>query len=136
MTFTSAEYEAWKQSQASTSTANLASMSSTHAFLASRSLWVIDSRALAHMTGTPLTLSSLTPTTAYPPVSIEYGRSCSVPLTFFLLVPLPLHLIALPFSTLSIVSSRTFMLVRELVWGMKMVVGFMSSCRTPLPVGY
>ena len=32
MTFTPAEYEAWKQCQASTSTANLASTSGTHAF--------------------------------------------------------------------------------------------------------
>ena len=32
MTFTPAKYEAWKQSQASTSTANLASISGTHAF--------------------------------------------------------------------------------------------------------
>ena len=78
MTFTPAEYEAWKQCQASTSTANLASTSSTHAFLASRSSWVIDSRASTHLTGTPSTLSSLTPTIAYPPVSIADGRSCSV----------------------------------------------------------
>ena len=78
MTFTPTEYEAWKQSQASTSTANLASTSGTHAFLASRSSWVIDSRASAHMTGTPSTLSSLTPTTAYPPVSIAHGHSCYV----------------------------------------------------------
>ena len=53
MTFNPVEYEAWKQSQASTSTTNLASSSSTHAFLASRSSWVIDSRASARMTGTP-----------------------------------------------------------------------------------
>ena len=78
MTFTPAEYEAWKQSQSPTSTANLASTSGTHAFLASRSSWVIDSGASAHMTGTPSNLSSLTPTTAYPPVSIADGRSCSV----------------------------------------------------------
>ena len=77
MTFTPAEYEAWRQYQASTSIANL-STSCTHAFLASRSSWVIDSGASAHMTGTPSTLSSLTPTTAYPPVSIAYGHSCSV----------------------------------------------------------
>ena len=69
---------AWKQSQASTSTANLASTSRTQAFLASRSSWVIDSGASTHMTGTPSTLSSLTPTTAYPPVSIADGRSCYV----------------------------------------------------------
>ena len=73
MTFTPAEYEAWKQSQASISTANLASPSCTHVFLTSTSSW-----ALAHMTGTPSTLSSLTRTTAYPPVSIANGRSCSV----------------------------------------------------------
>ena len=78
MTFTPAEYEAWKQSQASPSTANLASTSGTHAFRASRSSWVIDSGASAHMTGTPSTLSSLTPTTVYPPVSIADGCSCSV----------------------------------------------------------
>ena len=78
MTFTLAEYEAWKQSQASPSTVNLASTLGTHAFLASRSSWVIDSGASAHMTGTPSTLSSLTPTTVYPPVSIADGRSCSV----------------------------------------------------------
>ena len=78
MTFTPAEYEAWKQSQASTSTVNLASTSGTHAFLASRSSCVIDSGALAHMTRTPSTLSSLTSTTAYSLVSITYGRSCSV----------------------------------------------------------
>ena len=78
MTFTPAEYEAWKQSQASTSIANLASTSCIHAFLASRFSWVIDSGASAHMTGTPSTLSSLTPTTAYPPVSITYGHSCSI----------------------------------------------------------
>ena len=78
MTFTPVEYDAWKQSQASTSTTNFASTSGTHAFLASRSSWVIDSGASAHMTGTSLTLSSLTPTTAYPPVSIADGRSCSV----------------------------------------------------------
>ena len=77
MTFTPKEYEAWKQSQASTSTSNLASTSCTHSFLASRSSWVIDSGASAHMTGTPSNLSSLTPTTAYPPVSIADGRSCS-----------------------------------------------------------
>ena len=78
MTFTPAEYKAWKQSHASTSTTNLASTSCTHAFLASRSSWVIDSRASAHMTRTPSTLSFLTPTTAYTPVSIADGRSCSV----------------------------------------------------------
>ena len=78
MTFTPAEYEAWKQSQASPSTANLASTSGTHAFRSSRSSWVIDSGASAHMTGTPSTLSSLTPTTAYPLVSIADGCSCSV----------------------------------------------------------
>ena len=78
MTFTPAEYEAWKKSQASTSTINLAFTSSTHAFFASRSSWVIDSGASAHMTGTPSTLSSLTPTTAYPPVSITDRRSCSI----------------------------------------------------------
>ena len=78
MTFTPSEYEAWKQSQAFTSTVNLASTSSTHTFLASRSSWVIDSGASSHMTETPSTLSSLTPTTAYPPVSIADGRSCSV----------------------------------------------------------
>ena len=78
MTFTPAEYEAWKQSQASTSSANLASTSGKHAFLASRSSWVIDSGALAHMSGTPSTLSSLTPTTVYPLVSIAHGRSCSI----------------------------------------------------------
>ena len=78
MTFTLAEYEAWKQSQASTSTANLASTSGTHAFLASRLSWVIDSGASAHMIGTPSTFSSLTPTTAYPPISIADDRSCSV----------------------------------------------------------
>ena len=53
MTFSLAEYEAWKQSLASTLTANLASNSGTHAFLAPRSSWVIDSGASAHMTGTP-----------------------------------------------------------------------------------
>ena len=53
MTFSLAEYEAWKQSLASTLTANLASTSGTHAFLAPRSSWVIDSGASAHMTGTP-----------------------------------------------------------------------------------
>ena len=78
MTFTPAEYEAWKQSQASTSTANLASTSGTHAFFACRLSWVIDSGASAHMTRTPSTLSSLTPTTAYPPVSLADCRSCSV----------------------------------------------------------
>ena len=78
MTFIPVEYEAWKQSQASTSTANLASTSGTHAFLASRSSWVIDSEASAHTTGTPSTLSSLTPTITYPPVSILDGHSCSV----------------------------------------------------------
>ena len=78
MTFTPAEYEAWKQSRASTSTAYLASTLGTHAFLACRSSWVIDSGASAHMTRTPSTLSSLTPTTAYPPVSIADGHSCSV----------------------------------------------------------
>ena len=78
MTFTPAEYEAWKQSQASPSTANLASTSGIHAFLASILSWVIDSGALAHMTGTPSTLSSLIPTTTYPPVSIADGRSCFV----------------------------------------------------------
>ena len=78
MTFSPAEYEAWKQSQTFTSTANLAFTSGIHAFLASRSLWVIDSGDWAHMTGTPLTLSSLTPTIAYPPVYIADGRSCSV----------------------------------------------------------
>ena len=78
MTFTLAEYEVWKQSQASTSSANLASTSGTHVFLASRLSWVIDSGALAQMTGTPSTLSSLTLTIAYPPISIEDGRSCSV----------------------------------------------------------
>ena len=78
MNFTPAEYEAWKQSQASISTANLASTSGTHAFLASRSSWVIDSGASAHMTGTPSTLSPLTLTTAYPPVSIADGLSCSI----------------------------------------------------------
>ena len=76
MTFTPAEYEAWKQSQASTLTANLASTSGTRVFLASRSSWVIDS--WAHMTETASTLFSLTPITAYPPVSIAYSRSCSV----------------------------------------------------------
>ena len=78
MTFAPTENEAWKQSKASTSTVNLASTSGTHCFFASRSSWVIDLGALAHMTGTPSTLSSLTPTTAYPPVSIADGRSCSV----------------------------------------------------------
>ena len=78
MTFTPTEYEAWKQSQASTSTANLVSTSDTHAFLACRSSWVIDSGASAHMTRIPSTLSSLTPTTTYPPLSITDGRSCSV----------------------------------------------------------
>ena len=78
MTFTSAEYKAWKQSKASTSTASLASTSGTHAFLAFRSSWVIDSEDSAHMTRTPSTLSSLTPTTAYPPLSIADGCSCSV----------------------------------------------------------
>ena len=57
MTFTPTEYEAWKQSKASTSSANLASTSGTHVFLASRSSWVIDLGASAHMTGTPSTLS-------------------------------------------------------------------------------
>ena len=76
--FTLAEYEAWKQSQASTLIANLASTLGTHAFLASRLSWVIDSGASAHMTRTPSTLSSLTPTTAYQPISIADGRSCSV----------------------------------------------------------
>ena len=57
------------------------------------------------------------------------------PLTFFLLVPLPINLIVLSFSTLSIVSSKTFVPVRGLVWGVRMVVGSMSSCRTPLPLG-
>ena len=60
------------------STTNLASTSGTHACLASRSSWVIEYRASAHMTGTPSTLSSLTRTTAYPHVSIADGRSCSV----------------------------------------------------------
>ena len=78
MTFTPVEYEAWKQSQASISIANLASTSGTHAFLASTSSWVIDSGASAHMTITPSTLSSLTPTTVYPLVSIADGRSCFV----------------------------------------------------------
>ena len=78
MTFTPTKYEAWKQSQASTSTDNLASTSGTHAFLAFTSSWVIDSRDSAHMTGTPSTLSSLTSTTAYPPLSIADGHSCSV----------------------------------------------------------
>ena len=78
MTFTLAEYEAWKQFEASTSTANLASTSDTHAFLASRSSWVIGSGASAHMSRIPSTLSSLTPTTAYPPISNADGRSCSV----------------------------------------------------------
>ena len=32
----------------------------------------------AYMTGTPSTLSSLTLTTSYPPVSIEDGRPCSI----------------------------------------------------------
>ena len=78
MTFTLGEYEAWKQCHAFTSTANLASTSGTHAFLASRSLWVIDSGASAHMNETPFILSSLTPTTTYPLLSIEDGRTCSV----------------------------------------------------------
>ena len=77
MIFTPAKYETWKQSQASTSTANLASIKGTHAFLASRSSWVIDSGSSVHMTGTPSILSSLTPTTAYPPVYIADGFSCS-----------------------------------------------------------
>ena len=78
ITFTPAKYEAWKQSQGSTSIANLASTSGTHAFLTSRSSWVIDSGASAHLIGTPSTLFSLTPTTASPPVSIADGHSCSV----------------------------------------------------------
>ena len=158
MTFTPSEYEAWKQSQASTSTANLASTSGAHAFLAARSSWVIDSGASAHITGTPSTLSSLTPTTACPPVSIADSRSCyvkgygstkptpSLTLHNFLYVPgfptnllsistLPVHLIVLPFSTLFIPSSKTFVLARELVWALRMVVGSMSSCRIPLPLG-
>ena len=159
MTFTPAEYEAWKQSQASTSTANLASTSGTHAFLASRSSWVIDSGASAHMTGTPSTLSSLTPTTAYPPVSIADGRSCfvegygstkptpSLTLHNVLYVPgFPTNLLSISTITRTlnciaifypfIVSSRTFILVKELVWGVRMVVGSMSSCQTPLSLGY
>ena len=78
ITFTPIEYEAWKQSQTSTSTANLASTLGTHVFLASRLSWVIDLRASAHMTRTPSTLSSLTLTTVYPPISIADGCSCSV----------------------------------------------------------
>ena len=78
MTFTPAEYKAWKQSKASISTANLASTSGTHAFLAFRSSCVIDLGASAHMTGTPSTLSFLILTTAYPPLSIADGLSCSV----------------------------------------------------------
>ena len=137
MAFNLGEYEAWKQCHAFTSTANLASTAGTHAFLASRSLWVIDSRASTHMTGTPFIISSLTPTTTYPLVSIEDGFTCCIkgcgstkptpslyvmfymflafPLTFFLLVSLPIHLIVLLFSTLFIASSRTFVLVRGLV---------------------
>ena len=60
MTFTPAESEAWKQSQASTSADNFASTSCTHAFLALRLSWVIDSGASAHITRTLSTLSSLT----------------------------------------------------------------------------
>ena len=78
MTFTPIEYEAWKQSQASTLTTNLASTSGTHAFLASRSSSVINSGASAHMNRTLSTLSSLTLSTSYPPVSIADDRSCSV----------------------------------------------------------
>ena len=50
------------------------------------------------------------------------------PLTFSLLIPLPVHLIVLSFSNLSIVSSMTFVLVRGLVWGVRMVVRSMSLC--------
>ena len=52
------------------------STSGIHVFLASRSSWVIDSGASAHMIGTPSTLSYLTPTTTYPPISIADGHSC------------------------------------------------------------
>ena len=94
----------------------------------------------------------------YPLVSIANGHSCSVKgygstkptpsltLHNVLYVPrFPTNLLSistitrtlnvLPYSTLSIVSSRTFISVRGLVWGVRMVVGSMSSCRTPLPPG-
>ena len=147
MTFTPTEYEAWKQSKASTSTVNLTSTSVTHAFLAFRSSWFIDSGASAHMTGTPSTLSSLTPITAYPPVSIVNGRSCSVK-GYGSTKPTPsltlhnvLYVSGFPTNLLSI-STITHTLncvailypfhcvfqdvpVRGLVWGVRKIVGCM-----------
>ena len=70
-----------------------------------------------------------------PLLYIMFYMFLAFPLTFFLLVPLTVYLIVLSFSTLSIVSSKTFVLARELVWGVRMVVGSMSSCRSPLPLG-
>ena len=78
MSFTLAKYEAWMQSQASTLIANLASTSSTNVFLASRLSWVIELGASAHMTRIPSIMSSLNPTTIYPPISITDGPSCFV----------------------------------------------------------
>ena len=73
---------------------------------------------------------SLLPSLLY----IMFYMFLAFPLTFFLLVPLPVHLNVLSSCTLSILSSRTFVLVRGLVWGVRMVVRSMSSCRTPLPL--
>ena len=70
-----------------------------------------------------------------PLLNIMFYMFLAFPLTFFLLVPLPVHLIVFTSSTLSIVSSRTFVLVRGLVWGVRMVVGSMSLCRTSLALG-
>ena len=159
MSFILVKYEAWNKTQASTSTANLVSTSGTRVFVASRSSWVIDSGGSAHMIETPSILSSLTPTTVYPSVYIADGCSCFVkwcgltkpthsltlnnglyvlgfPINLLAINTITIHLIVLPFFTLSIVSSWTFVLVRGLVWGIRIVVGSMSSCWTPLPLGF
>ena len=129
-----------------------------HVLLTSRSSWFIDSRVLVHMTGTPSTLSFLTPITTYPPVSIEDGHSCSVK-GYGWTKPAPsltlhniLYVIGFPTNLLSIstitrtlncvtifhpsiVSSMTSVAVIGLVWGVRMVMGSISSCRRPLPLG-
>ena len=70
-----------------------------------------------------------------PLLYIMFYMFLAFPLTFFILIPLPLHLIVLPFSTISIMSFTTFVSIRGLDWGMRMFMRSMSSCRTPLPLG-
>lgn len=56
----------------------MAPTSSTHALLTSHNSWLINSRASAHMTGSPSLLHSLTLTSSIPSISIADDHSCPI----------------------------------------------------------